>query len=149
METVETRVLKSSFSGIKGAKKERNLLEKSSISYLGPGCREFESRHSDQKSRIRLCGVWTFCLYGETRKIKCGADERRRRGLDRAEPLSVPFGTDANESRHSDQNRQFSLRKLAVLTLEFGDPGTFVAGVTLIYSVNLIWIAAVRFKAIR
>ena len=90
-----------------------------------------------------------FCLYGETRKIKCGADERRQRGFDRADPLSAPFGADANESRHSDQNRQFSLQKLAVLTLEFGDPGTFVAGVTLIYSVNLIWIAAVRFKAIR
>ena len=34
METVETRVLKSSFSGIKGAKKERKLLEESSTSYL-------------------------------------------------------------------------------------------------------------------
>ena len=50
METVETRVSKSCFSGIKGAKKERKMLEKSSTSYLGPGCREFESRHSDQKS---------------------------------------------------------------------------------------------------
>ena len=104
METVETRVSKSSISGIKGAKKERKLLEESSTSYLGPGCREFESRHSDQKSRIRLCGVWTFLfVWSETRKIKCGADERRRRGLDRADPLSAPFGADANESRHSDQ----------------------------------------------
>ena len=25
------------------------MLEKRSASYLGPGCREFESRHSDQK----------------------------------------------------------------------------------------------------
>jgi len=69
---VETRVLKSSFSGIKGAKKERKMLEKSSTSYLGPGCREFESRHSDQKSRIRLCGIWTFLfVWSETRTIKC------------------------------------------------------------------------------
>ena len=57
---METRVSKINFSGIKGAKKERKLLEKSSTRYLGAGCREFESRHSDQKSRIRFCGVWTF-----------------------------------------------------------------------------------------
>ena len=37
METVETRVPKSSFSGIKGAEKERKLLEESSTSYLGKG----------------------------------------------------------------------------------------------------------------
>ena len=42
------------------------MLEKSSTSYLGAGCRE------------------------ETRTIKCGADECRRRGLDRAEPVSAP-----------------------------------------------------------
>ena len=46
-ETVETRVLKSSFSGIKGAKKERKMLEKSSNSPLGSRRREFESPHSD------------------------------------------------------------------------------------------------------
>ena len=28
--------------------------------------------------------------------------QRRRRGLDRAEPLSAPIGADANESRHAD-----------------------------------------------
>ena len=50
METVETRVSKSSFSGIKGAKKERKMLEKSSTRYLGAGCRRFESCHSDQNS---------------------------------------------------------------------------------------------------
>ena len=32
-----------------------------------------------------------------TRKIKCGADKRRRRGLDRAEHLSAQ-SADANES---------------------------------------------------
>ena len=36
---------------------------------LGPGCREFESRHSDQKSRIRFCGSWTLLfVWSETRK---------------------------------------------------------------------------------
>ena len=69
---METRVPKSSFSGINGAKKERKMLEKSSQSFLGPGCREFESRHSDQKSRIRFCGVWTFLfVWSETRTNKC------------------------------------------------------------------------------
>lgn len=45
---------------MKGVKKEQKLLEKSSKRFLGPGCRDFESRHSDQKSRIRFCGVWAF-----------------------------------------------------------------------------------------
>ena len=48
---------------------------------------------------------------------KCNADERCRRQLDGGEPLSAPTGADANESRHSGRNRQFSVRKLAVLTL--------------------------------
>ena len=59
MEAVETRVLKSSFSGIKGAKKERKLLEESSTSYLGSRCREFESPHSDQKKE-RLWPLFFF-----------------------------------------------------------------------------------------
>ena len=62
METAETRVLKSSFSGIKGAKKERKMLEKSSQSFLGPGCREFESRHSDHKSRKSICSLGFYLL---------------------------------------------------------------------------------------
>ena len=53
-ETAETRVPESSFSGINGAKKERKKLEKSSVSYLGPGCREFESRHSDQNRQFSV-----------------------------------------------------------------------------------------------
>ena len=61
METVETRVLKSSFSGIKGAKKEPRLLEKSSTSYLGAGCREFESRHLDQNP-LAASAVRGFCI---------------------------------------------------------------------------------------
>lgn len=48
MEAVETRVSKSSFSGIKGAKKERKFLEESSTSYLGAWGRRFESCHPDQ-----------------------------------------------------------------------------------------------------
>ena len=76
-----------------------------------------------QKSRIRFCGVWTFLfVWSETRKIKCGADKRRRRGLDRAALLSAPTGADANVSRHSGRNRQFSLRKLAVFPLFSQNP---------------------------
>ena len=45
---------------------------------LGAGCREFESRHSDQKSRIRFCGVWTFLsVWGESPTRKCGVNESR------------------------------------------------------------------------
>ena len=87
---METRVSKSSFSGIKGAKKERKLLEKSSQSFLGPGCREFESRHSDQISRNGFMPFLLISFGGETRKIKCNADERCRRRLDGGEPLSAP-----------------------------------------------------------
>ena len=77
---------------MKGAKKKRKMLEKSSQSFLGPGCREFESRHSDQKSRIRFCGVWAFLyVWDETRTIKRNADERCRRRLDGGEPLSAPL----------------------------------------------------------
>ena len=49
---------------------------------------------------------------GETRTIKCNADERCRRRLDGGEPLSAPFGADANESRHSDHLRIESLIQL-------------------------------------
>ena len=119
---METRVLKSSFSGIKGAKKKRKMLEKSSTSYLGPGCREFESRHSGQKSRIRFCGVWTFLfVWSETRKIKCDCpvDSRLPTVRAAATPLFSSLREEnANESRHSGRNRQFSARKPAGLTYE-------------------------------
>ena len=42
---------------------------------------------------------------GETRKIKCNADERCRRRLDGAEPLSAQ-GAEANESRHLDHAKR-------------------------------------------
>ena len=71
---------------------------------MGAGCREFESRHLAQKSRLRICGVWTFLfVWSETRKIECNANERFRRRLDGGEPLSAPFGVDVNGSRHLDQ----------------------------------------------
>ncbi len=54
------------------------------------GCREFESRHLDQISRNGFMPFLLISFECETRKIKCGADERRRRGLDRADPLSAP-----------------------------------------------------------
>ena len=45
---------------MKGAKKERKMLEKSFISYLGAECREFESRHSDQKAHNGFCRYGPF-----------------------------------------------------------------------------------------
>ena len=131
MEAVEMRVLKSSFSGIKGAKKERKLLEESSQRFLGPGCREFESRHSDQISRN---GFMLFLLisFGGARlePSKCNADERCRRQLNGGEPLSAPFGADANESRHSDQKVQNPLLR----TLDF-----FIYCVPINYSIIAIF----------
>ena len=38
------------------------MLEKSSTSYLGPGCREFEPRHSDHKSRKSVCSLGFYLL---------------------------------------------------------------------------------------
>ncbi len=43
-------------------------------------------------------GYPCFLLPAEIRKIKCGADERRRRGLDRGDPIFLPLGRNANES---------------------------------------------------
>ena len=51
-------------------------------------------------------GIRIFVLQGGTRKIKCGADERRRRGLDRADPLFSPIGENANESLASHQKEE-------------------------------------------
>ena len=42
-------------------------------------------------------GIWIFYYSFGTRKIKCNADERFRRRLDRAEPISV-LCADATES---------------------------------------------------
>ena len=93
------------------------MLEKSSTSYLGAGCREFESRHSDHKRKRGLLPSLSFIA--EKRL------ERSNRNMPVAYcchqckhwwlPLSAPIGADANESRHSVRNRQFSVRKLAVL----------------------------------
>ena len=62
METVETRVSKSSFSGKKGTKKEQKLFEKSSQSFLGPRDRGFKSRSPDQNRQfsVRKLAVLTF-----------------------------------------------------------------------------------------
>ena len=101
---METRVLKSSFPGIKGAKKERKMLEKSSQSFLGPGCQGFLSRHSDHKSRKSICSLGFYLLNARL--------ERSNRNMPVAYcchqckhwwlPLSAPTGADAYESRHSD-----------------------------------------------
>ena len=39
--------------------------------------------------------------------VKCGADKRRRRRLDGADPPSAPLGADANKSYRPDQNCPF------------------------------------------
>ena len=85
---------------------------------LGPGCREFESRHSDHKSRKSICSLGFYLLNARL--------ERSNRNMPVAYcchqfknwwlPLSAPFGADANESSHSDQTRQFSERELAGLS---------------------------------
>lgn len=49
----------------------------------------------------------------ESQKIKCNAYERFRRGFDRTDPLSAPFGADANESHLSDQKPEFPSQVLA------------------------------------
>ena len=54
----------------------------------GPRGLGFESRHSDQKSGILFYGFRIF-LYVGIRKIKCDADEHRRRQLDGGDPLSA------------------------------------------------------------
>ena len=86
------------------------------VSPLGPKC---------YKSLLRFIAF--LFVWNETRKIKCGADERRRRGLDRADPLSAPEGADANESRHSGRTRQFSAQKLAGLFF-YGEILFFIYG---------------------
>ena len=45
------------------------MLEKSSTSYLGPGCREFESRHSDHKSRKSVCSLGFYLLNARLKRL--------------------------------------------------------------------------------
>ena len=44
--------------------KDRKGSEKSFPCALGPGCREFESRHSDQKPESAIAGSGFFFVYG-------------------------------------------------------------------------------------
>ena len=50
-----------------------------------------------------------FSFDCETRMIKCNANERCRRQLDGGEPLSAPFGADANKSRHLGKKSRIRL----------------------------------------
>ena len=63
METVETRVLKSSFSGLKGAKKDLKMFENSSTSYLEARCRRFESCRPDHIGTVILDRVTVPVLF--------------------------------------------------------------------------------------
>ncbi|MBQ9838623.1 MAG: hypothetical protein IJO56_03885 [Oscillospiraceae bacterium] len=62
------------------------MLEKSSQSFLGPGCREFESRHSDQISRN---GFMPFLLisFGGARLEKSNAARMSAAGEGSTEPI--------------------------------------------------------------
>ena len=62
MEAVERTGSESTVFGAESTKNEQIELEKSSSNSLGPGCREFESRHSDQNRQfsVRKLAVLTF-----------------------------------------------------------------------------------------
>ena len=105
-------------SGVKSFKENLNRskavqtdskgLEEASSSPLGPGCREFESRHSDQKSRIRFCGVCTFLfVWNETRKIKCDCpvDSRLPTARRRQHLYFLPSGKKMQTSLATQSNK--------------------------------------------
>ena len=118
---METRVLKSRFSGIKGAKKEPRLLEKSSTSYLGPGDRGFKSRSPDQRAKT----VYQFCPLTQRissmdrasllRREGCGFESRMR--VFRCLVQRFALTQWCQGFVFTKVSRQFSARKLAVLTL--------------------------------
>ena len=59
-----------------------------------------------------------FSFECETRTIKCNADERRRQ-LDEGEPLFASTGTEANESRHSNQIKGTTIAVPLIIYLNF------------------------------
>ena len=62
-ETVEIRAPKSKRNKLKSAKNRHKRVKKVFPISLGPGCREFESRHSDHKSTVILIELrWTFSM---------------------------------------------------------------------------------------
>ena len=73
---------------------------------LGAGCREFESRHSDHKSRKSICSLGFYLLNAKLEKHKCNmpvaycCNQFKNWLL----PQSA-HSADANESRHSDQKQ--------------------------------------------
>ena len=108
------------------------MLEESSTSYLGPGCREFESRHSDQKCRNGFCHSCFFLLTVRLEQSNAARMSAAGEGgaprsesqifmiaggnhsiIHLTEPLlylrTLPCA-DAFESRHSVRNRRFSVR---------------------------------------
>ena len=64
------------------------MLEKSSTSYLGPGCREFESRHSDQNP-LTASAVRGFCIdwLKLENKIQLSGGQLIAAGLDGSDTL--------------------------------------------------------------
>jgi len=67
----------------------------------------------DSKDQMRLSGGQSLAV-----------------GLTAATPLfSSLWEENANESRHSDQNRQFSVRKLAVLHIYCVNPASYISSI--------------------
>ena len=82
------------------------MLEKSSTSYLGAGCREFESRHSDHKSQESICSLGFYLsdiarLEQSNATVLWAVACRRLDGGNTT--IFFPQEENATESRHSDQ----------------------------------------------
>ena len=98
---------------------------------LGPGCREFESRHSDQISRNGFMPFLLISFGEETRKIKCDCpvDSRFPTVRAAATPLFSSLREEnVNESRHSTFHSMFATLK----NLEFPLLRFFFHSVTII-----------------
>jgi len=57
---------------------------------LGARCRRFESCRPDQNTVLTFVST-VFCIQMQDSKKECNADERCRRRLGRADPLSAPM----------------------------------------------------------
>ena len=90
---------------------ERKGFEVSSGRHLGPGCREFESRHSDHKSRKSICSLGFYLLLVRLEQLNAVRMSAAGEGLTETSlylRLTVHI-----EARHLRRTRQFSVRKLA------------------------------------
>ena len=61
------------------------MLEKSSQSFLGPGCQGFLSRHSDHKSRKSICSLGFYLLNARLEQFNASQMSAAGEGL--TEPI--------------------------------------------------------------